>query len=74
MHSGLVAGSDHTRGFRSIAYLLVGLVIVPTTLLLALGILMLVFRHSDLNLLFGILVVSFVFVLVTGAVLLLANS
>jgi len=70
MISGLVAGSeDHQRGFQRIVYLLIWLVIVPTALLLGLGILMLVFWQGLLNLLFGILVVTLVGCLVTGGVL-----
>ena len=70
MISGLVAGSeDHQRGFQRIVYLLIWLVIVPTALLLAVGILMLVFWQGRLNLLFGILVVTLVGCLVTGGVL-----
>ena len=68
--SGLVAGSnDHKRGFRRIVVLLIWLVIVPTALLLALGIVMLVFWRAEMNLVFGILVVTLVGCLVTGAVL-----
>lgn len=70
MYSGLVAGSDdHTRGFRRIVALLVGLVIVPTALLLAVAILMIVFWEAELQILFGILVMSLVICLVTGGVL-----
>jgi len=69
-NSGLVAGSeDHKRGFRRIVVLLVWLVIVPTALLLLLGVMMLVFWKAQLNVLFGILVVTLVGCLVTGAVL-----
>jgi two-component system phosphate regulon sensor histidine kinase PhoR len=68
--AGLVSGAeDHRRGFRRIVFLLVWLVIVPTGLLLALGILMLVFWKAQLNLVFGILVVTLVGSLVTGTVL-----
>jgi two-component system phosphate regulon sensor histidine kinase PhoR len=72
MTSGLVAGSDdYRRGFRHIVELVVWLVILPTAVLLVLGILMLVFWRSRLNIPFGILVVSLVACLVTGAVLVL---
>jgi two-component system phosphate regulon sensor histidine kinase PhoR len=57
-------------GYRRIAQLLVYLVIVPTVLLLALGI-VLMFLGEVFNLLFGILTVAFVSVLVTGIVLIL---
>ncbi len=68
--TGLVAGSeDHNRGFRRIVYLLIWLVIVPTALLLIMGILMLVFWEEQLNLLFGILSITLVGCLVTGGVL-----
>jgi two-component system phosphate regulon sensor histidine kinase PhoR len=70
MTTGLVAGSqDHGRNFRRIVYLLVWLVIVPTGLLLMTGILLLVVAKAELNLLFGILVITFVGCLVTGTVL-----
>jgi two-component system phosphate regulon sensor histidine kinase PhoR len=69
MTSGLMAGSDgHGRGFRRIVLLLIWLVIVPTALLLAVGILLLV-MHQQLNVLFGILVVTLVGCVVTGGVL-----
>ncbi len=69
MTSGLVAGSeDHNRGFKRIVYLLIWLVIVPTALLIALGIVTLVF-WEELRLLFGILVACLITCLVTGSVL-----
>jgi two-component system phosphate regulon sensor histidine kinase PhoR len=49
--------------------LLVSLVIVPTSLLLIIGILMLVLWRMQLNVLFGILVVTLVGLMVTGTVL-----
>jgi len=67
---GLLSGSESTRGFRRIAVLLWSLVTVPTALLLALGILMLIFYETQLNVLFGILVVTLVACLLTGTVLL----
>ena len=70
MLDGLVAGSeDHKRGFSRIVQLLIWLVIVPTALLLAMGIAMLVFWEAQLNILFGILVITLVGCLVTGGVL-----
>lgn len=57
-------------GYRRIVQLLVYLVIIPTVLLLSLGIL-LMFLEGRINLLFGILTVSFVSVVVTGVVLVL---
>ncbi len=70
MVHGLVAGSeDHQRGFRRIVALLIWLVIVPTGLLLALAILMLIFFSPQLNLLFGILAITLVGCMVTGGVL-----
>ncbi|MFP6687453.1 MAG: ATP-binding protein [Polyangiaceae bacterium] len=72
MKSGLVAGAaNHHRGFRRIVTSLVALVIVPTVFLLAVGIMMLVFWEEKLNLLFGILVVTFVGCLVAGGILVL---
>lgn len=55
-------------GYRRIVQLLVYLVIIPTVLLLSLGI-VLMFLEERINLLFGILTVSFVAVVVTGVVL-----
>lgn len=57
-------------GYRRIVQLLVYLVIVPTVLLLSIGII-LMFVEAPVNLLFGILTVSFVAVVVTGVVLVL---
>ncbi len=57
-------------GYRRIVQLLVYLVIIPTVLLLSLGII-LMFLEGTINLLFGILTVSFVAVVVTGVVLVL---
>jgi len=50
-------------------WLLVGLVVAPTAALLVIGILMLVWWRSSLNLVFGILVVALVVCLVTGSVI-----
>jgi two-component system phosphate regulon sensor histidine kinase PhoR len=70
MARGLVAGSDdYNRGFRRIVISLIGLVIVPTALLLAVGIAMLVFYDLRANLVFGLLVVTLVGCLIAGAVL-----
>lgn len=55
-------------GYRRIVQLLVYLVIIPTVLLLAVGII-LMFLEAPINLLFGILTVSFVSVVITGIVL-----
>src|SRR5688572_10386217 len=57
-------------GYRRIVQLLVYLVIIPTVLLLSLGIILL-FVEGRINLLFGILTVSFVSVVITGIVLVL---
>jgi two-component system, OmpR family, phosphate regulon sensor histidine kinase PhoR len=57
-------------GYRRIVQLLVYLVIIPTVLLLFIGII-LMFLQERINLLFGILTVSFVSVVVTGVVLVL---
>jgi two-component system phosphate regulon sensor histidine kinase PhoR len=57
-------------GYRRIVQLLVYLVIIPTVLLLSLGII-LMFLEGNINLLFGILTVCFVAVVVTGVVLVL---
>ena len=63
-------GKKRQLGYTRIVQLLVYLVIVPTVLLLLVGI-VLVFVGSPLNILFGILTVSFVLVVVTGVVLVL---
>ena len=57
-------------GYRRIVQLLVYLVIIPTVLLLSIGII-LMFLEERINLLFGILTVSFVSVVITGIVLVL---
>ena len=57
-------------GYRRIVQLLVYLIIIPTVLLLAIGII-LMFLEARINLLFGILTVSFVSVVITGIVLVL---
>lgn len=63
-------GNRQRLGYRRIVQLLVYLVIVPTVLLLLVGI-VLMFLGSDFNLLFGVLTVSFVLVVVTGVTLVL---
>ena len=62
--------SRQRLGYTRIVQLLVYLVIVPTTLILAVGI-VLMFIGNVTNLLFGVLTVSFVLVVVTGVVLVL---
>ncbi len=57
-------------GYRRIVQLLVSLIIVPTVLLLTLGIVLIAIGEAY-NLLFGVLTVSLVLVLVTGGVLVL---
>lgn len=57
-------------GYRRIVQLLVYLIIIPTVLLLSIGII-LMFVEGRINLLFGILTVSFVSVVITGIVLVL---
>src|SRR5436190_22608308 len=57
-------------GYRRIVQLLVYLIIIPTVLLLSIGI-FLMFVEGRINLLFGILTVSFVSVVITGIVLVL---
>lgn len=70
MASGLGDGADHRGdGFRGIGLLLILLVMVPTGLLLALGIVMVSLWQAGRELVFGILVVSLVVLLLTGAVL-----
>jgi two-component system, OmpR family, phosphate regulon sensor histidine kinase PhoR len=70
MDRGLVAGTDdYNRGFRRIVFSLIALVIVPTALLLAVGLVMLFFYDLRANMVFGLLVVTLVGCLITGAVL-----
>jgi two-component system phosphate regulon sensor histidine kinase PhoR len=64
----LVRINRQRLGYTRIVQLLVYLVIVPTTLILLVGI-VLMFLGSIFNLLFGVLTVSFVLVVVTGVVL-----
>src|SRR5689334_7478536 len=67
--SGAIAGSDEwTRGFRRIVLFIVLLVVVPTGLLLLIGILMLIFWREELNIVFGILVLTLVGCVVAGAI------
>jgi len=66
----LVPKNRQRLGYRRIVQLLVYLVIIPTVLLLLVGI-VLMFIGSTFNLLFGLLTVSFVLVAVTGIVLVL---
>jgi two-component system phosphate regulon sensor histidine kinase PhoR len=68
-NSPLAGTDDYTRGFRRIVVALIGLVIVPTVLLLAVGLVMLIFYDLQANMLFGLLVVTLVACLITGAVL-----
>ena len=58
-------------GYRRIVQLLVYLVIVPTVLLLSLGLVLMFLGEGNINLLFGILTVTFVGVVVTGVILVL---
>jgi two-component system phosphate regulon sensor histidine kinase PhoR len=58
-------------GYRRIVKLLVYLVIVPTALILSLGIILMFLGEARYNLLLGILMLSVVAVLVTGVVLVL---
>jgi two-component system phosphate regulon sensor histidine kinase PhoR len=67
--AGLVSGEHVNRGFSRIVLALVWLIITPSVVLLALGIVMLVFNKANLNILFGILVVTLVGLLSTGTVL-----
>ena len=67
--AGLLSGSTTNRGFSRIVLALVWLIITPSVVLLVLGILMLVFNKANLNILFGILVVTLVGLLATGTVL-----
>ena len=66
-----VAAKNRQRmGYRRIVQLIVYLVIIPSALLLAIGIIQL-FLEARINLLFGILSVVFVAVVVTGVVLII---
>jgi two-component system, OmpR family, phosphate regulon sensor histidine kinase PhoR len=66
----VVAMNRQRLGYRRIVQLLVYLVIIPTVLILLVGI-VLMFLGNDFNVLFGLLTVSFVLVVVTGVVLVL---
>jgi two-component system phosphate regulon sensor histidine kinase PhoR len=63
------AKNRQRMGYRRIVQLLVYLVIIPAALLLSLGIVMMFLREYQLNLLMGILIVSFVAWAVTGVIL-----
>ena len=65
-----VSGNRQRLGYTRIVQLLVYLVVVPTTLILSVGI-VLMFIGNIFNVLFGLLTVSFVLVVVTGVVLVL---
>ncbi len=67
---GFVGRNRQRLGYRRIVQLLVFLVIVPTVLMLLVGI-VLMFIGKDFNILFGVLTISFVLVAVTGIVLVL---
>jgi two-component system phosphate regulon sensor histidine kinase PhoR len=64
-----VAKNFQRLGYRRIVQLLVYLVIVPTVLLLFTGIVLMVINEGMLNLVLGILTVSFVAVVTTGVIL-----
>ena len=65
-----IATRNYQRlGYRRIVQLLVYLIIIPTGLLLFLGIVLMFLGEARLNLVFGILTVSLVLVVVTGVVL-----
>jgi len=65
-----IATRNYQRlGYRRIVQLLVYLIIIPTGLLLTLGIILMFLGEARLNLVFGILTVSLVLVVVTGVVL-----
>lgn len=66
----VAARNAQRLGYRRIVQLLVYLIILPTGLILSIGII-LMFLEGTINLLFGILTVSVVSVLVTGVVLVL---
>jgi two-component system phosphate regulon sensor histidine kinase PhoR len=65
-----VPGNSRRLGYKRIVQLLVYLVIIPTVLLLLVG-LILLFLGTVFNVLFGVLTVAFVLVAVTGIVLVL---
>ncbi|HWL88120.1 MAG TPA: hypothetical protein VNO21_20095, partial [Polyangiaceae bacterium] len=65
-------GQNRQRlGYRRIVQLLVYLVIIPTGLLLILGLVLMFLGEGSVNLLLGILTVTFVSVAVTGLILVL---
>ncbi len=69
-HESSVAQKNRQRlGYRRIVQLLVYLVIIPTVLLLSLGIVLMFIGEARVNIVLGILTVSFVSVMVTGVIL-----
>jgi two-component system phosphate regulon sensor histidine kinase PhoR len=57
------------RSFRRIVILLVGLVVIPTFLLLAVGVVLLLLREPSANVILGILVLAFSAAAATGVIL-----
>jgi two-component system, OmpR family, phosphate regulon sensor histidine kinase PhoR len=71
-HEWAVAQKNRQRlGYRRIVQLLVYLVIIPTVLILSLGIVLMFIGEARVNIVLGILTVSFVSVMVTGVILVL---
>jgi two-component system phosphate regulon sensor histidine kinase PhoR len=66
-----VAKNFQRLGYRRIVQLLVYLVIIPTVLLLFMGIVLMVLHEGMLNLVLGILTVAFVALVATGVILVL---
>lgn len=61
------ASGENSSGFRRILVLLLTLVTAPTVVLLAIGILMLIFYDAQLNVVFGIMVLTLVICMATGS-------
>jgi len=71
-HEWAVAQKNRQRlGYRRIVQLLVYLIIIPTVLILSLGIVLMFIGEARVNIVLGILTVSFVSVMVTGVILVL---
>ena len=68
---GAATKNRQRLGYRRIVQLLVYLVIIPTGLLLSLGFILMFLGEGSINLLLGILTVTFVAVVVTGVILVL---
>ena len=69
MKSVLSSAPSRAASYRRIVWFLIALVIVPTVLLSAMGVMLLATGEAKLNILFGILILCFTGAVITGVVL-----